>query len=164
MYKWNDERSPAPASRIYHNRITQQRGNARKSTTSPMTPYAWMKPTTTACRTCRPIWKCTMRITRPSTICRTASWQKENKRTAAPPTSCKRCAPPSLRQNFFSLIRNGEKQHGSSILPHSMPIYPPPPCHYDGKDKFIQHSLYNDNKASHLRKMTTVSPGNTPPV
>lgn len=105
-------------------------GATRKSTTSPMTPYAWMKPTTTACRTMPPIWKCTMRITRPSTICRTASWQKV-KRTAAPPTSCsKRCAPPSLRQRISSALSAMErKAHGSSILPHSMPIYPPP-CHY----------------------------------
>lgn len=129
MYKWNDERSLRLQAGYTHNRITQQRAT-RKSTTSPMTPYAWMKPTTTACRTMPPIWKYTMRIIRPSTIYRTASWQKV-KRTAAPPTSCsKRCAPPSLRQRISSALSVMERNtHGSSILPHSMPICPPP-CHY----------------------------------
>ena len=129
MYKWNDERSLRLQADIPITGLLSN-GATRKSTTSPMTPYAWMKPTTTACRTMPPIWKCTMRITRPSTICRTASWQKV-KRTAAPPTSCsKRCAPPSLRQRISSALSVMERNtHGSSILPHSMPIYPPP-CHY----------------------------------
>lgn len=55
-------------------------------------------------------------------------------------------------KNFFSLIRNGEKSTWKfnsatqyAYLPSSLSLH-------DGKDKFIQHSLYNDNKASHLRK------------
>ena len=55
-------------------------------------------------------------------------------------------------KNFFSLIRNGEKSTWKfnsatqyAYLPSSLSLH-------DGEDKFIQHSLYSDNKASHLRK------------
>ncbi len=163
MYKWNDERSLRLQAGYAHNRITQQRGDF-KSTTSPMTPYAWMKPTTTACRTMPPIWKCTMRITGPSTICRTASWQKV-KRTAAPPTSCsKRCAPPSLRQRISSALSAMEEKTTWKFNSATQYAYLPSSLSlHDGKDKFIQHSLYNDNRQP-PKKTQRFQPGNTPPV
>lgn len=152
MYKWNDERSLRLQAGYTHNRITQQRGNSQvyyqpDDTIRMDEAYHYCLQNDAA--------HMEMHYEDNKTIHylsnRFLAESETNRGTSHELQQTMRTSQFTAK-NFFSLIRNGEKSTWKfnsatqyAYLPSSLSLH-------DGKDKFIQHSLYNDNKASHLRK------------
>ena len=152
MYKWNDERSLRLQTGYTHNRITQQRGNSQvyyqpDDTIRMDEAYHYCLQNDAA--------HMEMHYEDNKTIHylsnRFLAESETNRGTSHELQQTMRTSQFTAK-NFFSLIRNGEKSTWKfnsatqyAYLPSSLSLH-------DGKDKFIQHSLYNDNKASHLRK------------
>lgn len=152
MYKWNDERSLRLQAGYTHNRITQQRGNSQvyyqpDDTIRMDEAYHYCLQNDAA--------HMEMHYEDNKTIhylsnCFLAE-SETNRGTSHELQQTMRTSQFTAK-NFFSLIRNGEKSTWKfnsatqyAYLPSSLSLH-------DGEDKFIQHSLYSDNKASHLRK------------
>lgn len=152
MYKWNDERSLRLQAGYTHNRITQQRGNSQvyyqpDDTIRMDEAYHYCLQNDAA--------HMEMHYEDNKTIHylsnRFLAESETNRGTSHELQQTMRTSQFTAK-NFFSLIRNGEKSTWKfnsatqyAYLPSSLSLH-------DGEDKFIQHSLYSDNKASHLRK------------
>lgn len=152
MYKWNDERSLRLQAGYTHNRITQQRGNSQvyyqpdDTIRMDETYHYCLQNDATHMEIHYEDNKAIHYLSN-----RFLAESETNRGTSHELQQTMRTSQFTAK-NFFSLIRNGEKSTWKfnsatqyAYLPSSLSLH-------DGKDKFIQHSLYNDNKASHLRK------------
>lgn len=152
MYKWNDERSLRLQAGYTHNRITQQRGNSQvyyqpdDTIRMDETYHYCLQNDATHMEIHYEDNKAIHYLSN-----RFLAESETNRGTSHELQQTMRTSQFTAK-NFFSLIRNGEKYTWEfnsatqyAYLPSSLSLH-------DGKDKFIQHSLYNDNKASHLRK------------